>query len=203
MTGSFLESLRATETAFRFFPQELVDILMEVRSLALGIKPWATERIRPRGLTVFDPTKGGTVTGGICFVDIRNGIVRVRSGRGSVLDDPRSVLSGKRKLMRHLDIRRFEEARWDDLESLLRQAANLDESRFRYEYLSPGENPSFDLEANKRNAIAFYTIPKEKSWSTGIPCSRSRSIRRMGIPCTDELRTAARTYLRWSRSAMS
>jgi hypothetical protein len=128
MSESYLDSLKVVESAFRFFRPDLVEILLEVRSIAFSVKPWATERIRASGITLFDATKGGTITGGICFVDIPDGFVRVRLGRGALLSDPNSLLSGKQKFMRYLDIRSFDEAPWHELELLIRESANLDES---------------------------------------------------------------------------
>jgi len=130
MPESYLESLGFVEAAFRPFRQDLVEILLEVRSIAFSVKPWATERIRKTGITVFDAGKGGTITGGICFVDILDGFVRVRFGRGAWLSDPASLLSGTRKFIRYLDIRSFDEAPWNDIEALVRESAELDETLF-------------------------------------------------------------------------
>ena len=131
MSESYLDSLRIVESAFRFAPQDLVEILLEVRSLAFGIKPWAKERIRGSGITVYDPKKGGTITGGICFVDILDGFVRIRFGRGVFLNDPNALLSGEQKFMRYLDIRSYDDAPWDDIERMIRESAELEESVVR------------------------------------------------------------------------
>ena len=128
MPESHLDALSQVEQAFRFHRQDLVEIFLEVRSIALNVKPTATERISSTGITLFDADKGGTITGGICFVDIRGGFVRLRFGRGALLSDPNSLLSGDQKYMRYMDLRSFEEAPWMDIESLIRESANLDES---------------------------------------------------------------------------
>jgi len=62
----------------------------------MRVNPMATERIHSRGLTFYDPDKGGTIKGGICFVDIRDDYVRLRFGLGVFLDDPKSLLTGDR-----------------------------------------------------------------------------------------------------------
>lgn len=93
------------------------------------VSPSAAERIHPRGIAFFDPDKGGTIKGGICFVDIHHDHVRVRFGLGAFLEDPNSLLSAAgRQYMRHMDIFSFDTAPWRDLEKLIRASANLNVS---------------------------------------------------------------------------
>jgi hypothetical protein len=125
MTKSHFRSLAEVERAFRFQRPDLVDILLEVRNIVMRVNPLATERIHSRGLTFFDPNKGGTIKGGICFVDIRDEDVRLRFGLGVFLDDPKSLLAGDRLYMRHMDISSFEDAPWNDIEALINASANL------------------------------------------------------------------------------
>ncbi len=94
----------------------------------LRVNPSATERISSRGLTFYDANKGGTITGGICFVDIVDDHVRLRFGLGAFLDDPKSLLAGDRLYMRHLDISSFDDAAWTDIEALIQASSNLDGS---------------------------------------------------------------------------
>jgi len=95
----------------------------------MRVNPMATERIHSRGLTFYDPDKGGTIKGGICFVDIRDDYVRLRFGLGVFLDDPKSLLTGERLYMRHMDITSFDDAPWSDIEALIYASANLIESK--------------------------------------------------------------------------
>ena len=96
----------------------------------MKVSPSATERIHPRGITFFDPDKGGTIKGGICFVDIIDDHVRLRFGLGAFLEDPKSLLSeGGRLYMRHLDISSFDNAPWKDIEALIYESANLSSSK--------------------------------------------------------------------------
>jgi len=91
----------------------------------MKVSPFATERIHPRGLTFYDPDKGGTIKGGICFVDIRDEFVRLRFGLGVFLDDPKSLLTGDRLAMRYMDISSFDNAPWKDIEALIHASAHL------------------------------------------------------------------------------
>ena len=94
----------------------------------MRVNPSAAERIGSRGLTFYDADKGGTITGGICFVDIQDNHVRLRFGLGAFLDDPKSLLSGDQLYMRYLDISSFDNAPWTDIEALIQASANLDVS---------------------------------------------------------------------------
>jgi hypothetical protein len=129
MTESRFHSLSEVEGALRYQPQDLVDLLLEIRSIVVRVNPLATERIHSRGLTFYDANKGGTITGGICFVDIQNDHVRLRFGLGVFLDDPKSLLTGDNLNMRHLDIASFDDAPWADIEALIQASANLDPSK--------------------------------------------------------------------------
>jgi hypothetical protein len=125
MAQSRFHSLAEVESALRFQRPDLVDLVFEIRSIVARVKPAATERIHSRGLTFYDADKGGTISGGICFVDIRDDHVRLRFGLGVFLDDPKSLLAGDRRYMRHLDISSFDEAPWTDIEDLIQASANL------------------------------------------------------------------------------
>jgi len=128
MAQSRFHSISEVERALRFKPRDMVDLLLEVRSIVASVAPWATERIKLGGLTYYDANKGGTIKGGICFVDIRDDHVRLRFGLGVFLDDPKSLLAGDRLYMRHLDISSFDDAPWTDIEALIQASANLDSS---------------------------------------------------------------------------
>jgi hypothetical protein len=123
-----LNSLSDVENAFRFQRQDLVDLLLEIRNIVAKVNPSATERIGSRGLTFYDAYKGGTIKGGICFVDIQENHVRLRFGLGAFLDDPKSLLSGSQLYMRYLDISSFDDAPWTDIETFIKASANLDGS---------------------------------------------------------------------------
>ena len=119
-----MHAFAVVERAFRFHRQDLVDLLFEIRNLVSRVYPSATERIGAHGLTFFDSEKGGTISGGICFVDIRKNHVRLRFGRGAYLEDPKSLLKGDPLHMRYMDIASFETAPWAEIEALIRASAD-------------------------------------------------------------------------------
>jgi len=129
MAQSSFHSISEVESALRFQRPDLVDLLLEIRNIVARVNPSATERISSRGLTFYNPDKGGTISGGICFVDIGTDHVRIRFGLGALLDDPKSLLAGNRLHMRHMDISSFDDAPWTDIEALIQASANLDSSQ--------------------------------------------------------------------------
>ena len=128
MAQSRFHSLAEVERVLRFQRPDLVELLLEIRNIVVRVTPLATERIHSRGLTFYDADKGGTIKGGICFVDIRDDHVRLRFGLGAFLDDPKSLLTGDRLYMRHMDISSFDDAPWTEIEALIQASANLDGS---------------------------------------------------------------------------
>ena len=125
MTKSRFHSLAEIEKTFRFQRPDLVDLLLEIRNIVMRVNPSATERIHSRGFTFYDPDKGGTIKGGICFVDIRDDFVRLRFGLGVFLEDPKSLLTGDRLAMRYMDISSFDDAPWKEIEALIHASAHL------------------------------------------------------------------------------
>ena len=128
MAQSGFHSVSEVQKALRFQPPDLVDLLLEIRSIVVRVNPSATERLHSRGLTFYDADKGGTITGGICFAYIQDDCVRLRFGRGAFLEDPTSLLSGDQLYMRYLDIKSFDDAPWTEIEALIQESANLDNS---------------------------------------------------------------------------
>ena len=120
-----MNSLSKVEKALEFQRPDLVDLVLEVRNIVIRVNPSATERIHSRGLTFYDAEKGGTISGGICFVEIHDNHVRIRFGLGVFLEDPKSLLSGDQRYMRYMDISSFDDAPWGDIEALIRASANL------------------------------------------------------------------------------
>jgi hypothetical protein len=98
MPTSRFHSLAEVEKAFRFQRPDLVDVLIEIRNIVMTVNPLATDMIHSRGISFYDPDKGGTIKGGICFVDILDDYGMLRFGLGGFLDDPKSMLTGGRLL---------------------------------------------------------------------------------------------------------
>ena len=129
MAQSHFHSSSEIESAFRFQRPDLVDLLLEIRSIVATVTPSATERISSRGLTFYNADKGGTIKGGICFVELRSDLVRLSFGLGAFLEDPKPLLRGDRQFKRFLDISSFDDAPWEDIKALIQASANLEVPR--------------------------------------------------------------------------
>lgn len=130
---SHFHSQSQVERAYRFQPAELLDLALEIRNIVARVSPSATERIGARGLTYYDAARGGTIKGGICFVEFRRDRIRLAFGLGAFLDDPKSLLKGDRLAKRYMDVSSFDEAPWADIEDLIQASAAQDASNLNPE----------------------------------------------------------------------
>lgn len=92
--------------------QKLHDLVQETApELTVGIK-WS----RP----VY------ALNGQVCYLQAHSSHINVGFWRGAELDDPKGLLAGTGKSMRHVKIKRDEEIPHQALQALLRQAIKLD-----------------------------------------------------------------------------
>ena len=99
--GYFL-SLREIERFLEWKPDALKDIVFELRNLIADIAPYATEKIQWKGLSYYDASRGGTVKGGICQIEIRTDHVRLSFLHGAFIPDPHGLLQGERVAKRYV-----------------------------------------------------------------------------------------------------
>ncbi|MGA9533735.1 MAG: DUF1801 domain-containing protein [Anaerolineales bacterium] len=109
---------------------DLREIALEVRNLVVTAAPAAAERILWGGLSYHDPAKGGPVKGAICQIEIRRGQVRVGFIHGVRIEDPLSLLQGKRLSKRFVPIEDFDSAPWQGVQDLIKRAAGLAPAAF-------------------------------------------------------------------------
>jgi hypothetical protein len=117
----------------RFFwlaPPRIKEIALELRNLVAAVCPQATERILWGGLAYHDAAKGGPVKGAICQIEIKRDCVRLSFIHGIRLSDPTSLLEGDRLSKRYVIIESYEQAPWEAITDLVRQASELDPSTF-------------------------------------------------------------------------
>ena len=117
---------RTIEDQLRFTPEELRDIVLELRSLVAAVAPTARERAHPRGFTYFDEDRGGPVSAGICQIAIHKDHVRLAFVHGAFLPDPAHLLEGNRLAKRYVRITSYRDAPWDDLRQLIASSARFD-----------------------------------------------------------------------------
>ena len=107
-------------------PENLQDIVLELRSLIASVVPNATEVIRWGGLSYFHEGRGGIVSAGICQISIHEDHIRLAFIHGAFLSDPRHLLQGTQKVKRYIRLSSFEDTPWDDLRQLISESSRLD-----------------------------------------------------------------------------
>jgi hypothetical protein len=105
---------------------ELQDIVLELRNVIAEVAPGATEIILWRGLTYYDDSRGGPISGGICQIGIHQDHIRLAFIHGAFVADPKKILQGKGMAKRFVVIRSYEEAPWADLRNLISASLEFD-----------------------------------------------------------------------------
>lgn len=119
-------SQRELEAHFAGLPPELLDIVVELRNLAVEIAPQACEEVRRHGLVYHHPG-GGPVSAGICGIHAMRDHVRLYFTHGAFLPDPRGLLVDEgRKAMRYVRVESFDSAPWEALRALIEAHARFD-----------------------------------------------------------------------------
>ena len=123
--GSF-HSTREIERFLERKPEALRDIVFELRNLIAEIAPQATEKILWGGLSYHDASRGGTVKGGICQIEIRTDHVQLSFLHDAFIPDPHGLLQGERVAKRYVRLESYESVPWETLAELIRASAGFD-----------------------------------------------------------------------------
>jgi hypothetical protein len=119
-------TLKEIEAYFSSASPDALEIVLELRNLIFAVAPATTEMIQWKGISYFDASRGGPVSGGICQVHIIDGVVRLGFIHGAFLADPRHLLQGNRKVKRYLEIPSFDLAPWDEIKRLIQTSYEFD-----------------------------------------------------------------------------
>jgi len=107
-------------------PAHLQDIVLELRNIIASVAPDAVEVIRWRGFNYFHEGRGGVVSAGICQIGIHEDHIRLAFIHGAFLSDPKHLLMGNQKAKRHIKLKSYDDAPWDDLKQLIEESARFD-----------------------------------------------------------------------------
>src|SRR5512141_509885 len=107
-------------------PVNLQDIVLELRNVIVSVAPDAVEVIRWKGLSYFHEGRGGIVSAGICQIGIEKDHVRLAFIHGAFLPEPRNLFEGPQKYKRYIRIESYDDAPWDYLKQLIREASLFD-----------------------------------------------------------------------------
>jgi Uncharacterized conserved protein len=119
-------SSREIEAFYCAAPGDLLEIVMELRSLICKVTPNITEIIQWKGLSYFDSARGGSISAGVCQIFVATDHVRLAFVHGINLPDPQQLLEGSGKAKRFVRLADYASAPWPALEDLIRASAHFD-----------------------------------------------------------------------------
>lgn len=117
---------RELETHFSYLPSDLLNVVVEIHNIVAAIVPSASLDFHRKGVTYFDPDRGGHVSAGICQTILVPGQVRLAFIHGACLPDPHHLLQGKTYPKRYLEINTFDSAPWEAITELISKSSKFD-----------------------------------------------------------------------------
>lgn len=117
---------RAVERLLQNLPQDLQDLVLELRNIIAEVAPGATEIGSRRGFTYFYKERGGPVSAGVCQIALFEDHVCLAFIHGAFLPDPKDLLQGENLYKRFVRLYSYEKAPWDDLRDLIIHSSRFD-----------------------------------------------------------------------------
>jgi hypothetical protein len=124
-------SLREVELFLQRTPPHLQEIVWELRNLIVAVAPDAVEVIRWGGLNYFHEGRGGIVSAGICQIEIQKDHIRLAFIHGAFLSEPHNLFEGKQTYKRYIRLECYDDAPWDYLKQLIKEASQFDPHSLR------------------------------------------------------------------------
>jgi hypothetical protein len=106
-------------TAIQPQDPELQEIVRGVRELVQEVVPEVTEAVNPWGIPTFE------LNGPLCYFMVATKHITFGFPRGTSLDDPKGLLEGTGKNLRHVKLRTVADLRREGLRELVENAARL------------------------------------------------------------------------------
>jgi len=122
-SGTFLAN-RDIERFLLPYPEDMKEIVLELRSLVARIEPGAAERILWGGLSYHHPARGGPVKAGICQIEPHPDHVRLGFVHGAFLPDPGNLLKGDRLAKRFAELKTYDAVPWLHVAEFIQAAAD-------------------------------------------------------------------------------
>lgn len=119
MSGSAAEEARTVEKLIHSFPTQISEIMETLREAAKTNMPGAHEFVYHNAINYKLLESPNTW---ICYIAAQQNYVRLGFYFGTTLPDPKELLEGTGKRMRHIKVRSVGEAGAVDLAELIRQA---------------------------------------------------------------------------------
>ncbi|MGZ6347191.1 MAG: DUF1801 domain-containing protein [Anaerolineales bacterium] len=117
--------IRQVEKFLERTPEDLQEVVLELRNIIASVAPDAAEVIRWGGLSYFHEGAGGIVSAGICQIEIHTDHVKLAIVHGAFIKDPHHLLGGDQKYKRYVRVESFDSAPWEDLKELITMSAQF------------------------------------------------------------------------------
>lgn len=124
----------------KYKDQELIDLYIELRSFILSLYPEATELLYHTHALTSVYSLSEKLGDAFCMIPIYTNHLNLGFNKGTVLQDPKQLLKGTGKLIRHIPITKVEDFNTDDVKNLIKSAIDLAESE-----LKSSSKPSFKI----------------------------------------------------------
>ena len=117
---------RAVESVLQNLPQDLQDIVLELRNIIAKVAPGVTETGTNRGFNYYFKELGGPVSAGVAQITLHKDHVRLAFIHGDFLPDPRDLLQGEMLAKRYVPLDCYATVPWDDLKDLIIHSSRFD-----------------------------------------------------------------------------
>ncbi|MDP3450570.1 MAG: DUF1801 domain-containing protein [Anaerolineaceae bacterium] len=118
--------LALLEKQLKHLPEDLLDIVMEIRDIVERVCPEAVERLDRSGIVYYDANRGGPVKAGICQIIFKQDYLSLEFIHGVFLPDPTHLLQGSNLYKKQTLLGAFKDVPWDDVAALITASAHFD-----------------------------------------------------------------------------
>jgi len=114
------------EEHLKHLPEDILDIVMEIRDIVERLCPEAIERLDRNGIVYYDANRGGPVKAGICQILFKQDYVSLEFIHGAFLPDPAHLLRGSNLYKKQILLGAFNDVPWDEVTALITASAHFD-----------------------------------------------------------------------------
>ena len=118
--------LAMLEKHLKFLPEDILDIVMEIRDIVERLCPEAVERLDRNGIVYYDANRGGPVKAGICQILFKQDYINLEFIHGAFLPDPAHLLRGSNLYKKQILLGAFNDVPWDEVTELITASAHFD-----------------------------------------------------------------------------
>jgi hypothetical protein len=114
------------EKHLNHMPEDIMDIVMEIRDIVERLCPEAIERLDRDGIVYYDANRGGPVKAGICQILFKQDYISLEFIHGAFLPDPAHLLRGNNLYKKQILLGAFNDVPWDEVTALITASVLFD-----------------------------------------------------------------------------